>query len=374
MVSTHETTSGVTGKDDSVQLETLSRRFNRKVALARTVLFAERLWPRVIPSLCTGGLFLTTSWLGLWHALPPQGRMGGLALFAAVTVISPLLVKTKSLIVTRRDAIDRIDAALGDPSRPALMMDDDIPAESSPANRQLWNSHKLQMMEQWVDKIRIALPHSDVRQRDRYFSRYLIAASVAASAIFAGDQRLPRIMEAFNWTAPVLPVTAKAWVNPPEGFKDQTLVFTQDSPETAQDGQKYDAHKGSTMTIVVFDRNAPVSLNGTPVSLAREVIPKEGSQDRPTYHYEFSLQQGPVTIAVGPSLRWQIAVGSDDAPTATIGKIAPSPKETGSLDIEFNQKDDFGINESIIRIVPSQKKDGDATPLPSSNIPKIDLR
>lgn len=81
--------------------ETLRTRFNNTVRKATLVLFVERAWPRAVPALCTGGLFTSASCFGLWHALPPGGRMAGVAAFALALAVAPIIPKAKSLFVNR---------------------------------------------------------------------------------------------------------------------------------------------------------------------------------------------------------------------------------------------------------------------------------
>ena len=374
MVSTQKTGTNSIDGTTGARLQTLTRRFNSKVARAQAAIFVERLWPRAVPPLCVSGLFLTTSWIGLWHALPAQGRMAGVLAFGAAAALSPLFVKAKTLLVTKEDALNRLDDALNDPTRPAHMINDRVHDDSSAEKKEIWAAHRLQLLETWLDKIDVARPRSDVPRRDPYYSRYLIAASVALAAVFAGDLREPRLAEAFNWQAPIIPIKAKAWVNPPENFKNEALVLTQDTPELSPDGQKRTAHKNSTMTIVVFDRKVPVAVNGIAVPLAKEILPKNGTQDKPTYHYELKLDQGEAVVTVGSTLRWKIDVGADNAPSATLDSIGVNKQEPNTLELQYREKDDFGVQESSIAIIPPAQKDPGATPLPSITLPRIELR
>src|SRR5204862_420831 len=74
-------------------IEEARRKLARALSWTRHALLWEKLWPRLASALVVFGLFLTASWLGLWIALPPFGRVTGVLLFALLLLagLSPLL-------------------------------------------------------------------------------------------------------------------------------------------------------------------------------------------------------------------------------------------------------------------------------------------
>ena len=46
----------------------------------------ERLWPWIVAALVTVSVFVTLSFAGLWHVLPPFARAAGVVLFVVAVV------------------------------------------------------------------------------------------------------------------------------------------------------------------------------------------------------------------------------------------------------------------------------------------------
>ena len=126
-------------EDGSAAAEALAAaRIEAALRRARLALFWEALWPRLVPLLCLGALFLVASWLGLFPALPDFLRFSLVALFgvSALLLLVPLL---RIRWPDRAAAMDRLVRESGTPHRPVAAFSDRLAAPSDdPLTLALW--------------------------------------------------------------------------------------------------------------------------------------------------------------------------------------------------------------------------------------------
>lgn len=371
MVSTQDTGTISTTGFDAQRYEALDRRFNAIVKKTQTTMMLERLWPRTVAPLLTGGLFLTTSWLGLWHNLPPGGRMGGVAAFAFLGAASALPLALKKLRVTRLEAIARLDAENGDGRQPAFMLNDRLAADASGGAQHMFAVNRLRLLEEWVDKFSAGRRKSHISSAPVY----AMAAAIAVTGFSAGPHRMDRLTEAFNWKTPPIPVIAKAWITPPDNFRDSAIILDQNSKDDSHGGTKMEAHKSSKMTIIIFDNDTRLTVNGVAQTATKAFVVKDQAQGKSTFQYELNLAEGDNKIVINNEIFWKISVAPDVAPTAAITGIVPNQKDANAPELEYTEKDDYGINDSrVIVTLPAAPAPG-ATPLPSTGtIAPVPLR
>ena len=372
MVSAQNTGTITTNGFDAEKYKTLSTRFNAIVKKTQATMMMERLWPHTIAPLCTGGLFITTSWLSLWHSLPPVGKMAGLGAFAVLTAasVTPFFFKGKSLLITRAEAITRLDETLKDPRQPAFMLNDRLATHSDQEAQVVWDLGRLRMLEEWVDKFTVERKKSNFS----IIPLIAIAASVAVTGYTAGPHRLDRIKEAFHWQVPPIPIIAKAWISPPDNFRDGALVLDQNTKDSTHGGEALEAHKNSKMTIVIYDTNTTIMLNGAPLVATKTNITKDGGQTKSTFQYDIDLVEGKNAININNEIFWNITVGADNAPSANIKGFEEDKKNPGVHSIIVDEKDDYGVRESELTIIIPDAPNPEAIPLPSGKIPSIQLR
>ncbi len=375
-------TSEPTPEKTDKEIETLTAQFGRAVRRSRAVLFLERAVPRALPPLYTSGIFLSASWAGLWLPLPPAARIAGVVAFAAALAASPLLAKTKSLLVSRDDALKRLDANAGDPTRPAQTLGD-RPSPGSPESaKELWNLHLVRTWEKWGGKFDAGRPNINIAARDPYYFRYTVALAMAITAAMAGEHRVERITEAFNWASPPAaaqpaastqqaPVKVKAWVTPPDNIDAAPLYLNEGTRDQTQGGSKLSAHESSIMTIQVEGENK-VTVNGEALT-AKKVITPRAAGGKPTYQYEVTLTKEDTVVEIANGPTWKLAVTQDHDPSVTLDRVSPNEKNIKSLDVTCAAKDDYGVKEGEVVIrIPGGQAPG-ATPLPSGKLPPIPL-
>jgi len=362
----------------------IAAKFNRIVRRAQAAILWERLWPKTVPVLGTGALFMSASWAGLWGVLPPEGKIAGVLLFSAAALAAPFLVKSGSLRVTRSEAIRRIDKNHGEERRHAQTLNDRL-NESYPEDAQeLWKLHVKNTWEKSQDKLKAGKPSPGMNRRDPFSIRYaLIAATIITGAI-AGDQRFERVSEAFNWSAPVAPIPrleVRAWVNPPELINRRPTPLQDRGPRSAEEAaqDKINVHQSSLLTIVVAGTEARVTINGETVPLKQTIGTAEGlAEGRQGYQYEVTLPPGEIHVKVENGPDWVFDVPRDHAPQVDVNTVRTvkdnEPGAPPRLQIECSAEDDHGVKEGEVIIrQPGNDNDEGATPLPSSTLGPIPL-
>ncbi len=376
MASDETTLKGDNRSETDRDYKKLSSQFNRVVRWAQAAIFWERLWPRLVPPFCTGGIFLSASWAGLWQPLPPEARMAGALTFAAAFLASPFLMKTKSLHVTKKDALKRLDGHIGDPARPAQTLADNVAVASPPVAHALWRAHLEGVWDKWAGQFKAGRPRSDVPRRDPYNIRYAILLCTMLTAAVAGEYRAERLTEAFNWAAPVTvvaPLKVKAWVMPPENIQTPPLYLTEKTQDYTQGGGKLLAHQTSTLTILTFGEETEIFVNGAKVPVQKTILSDGDSQEKSTFQYEIQLTEKDTIVAIKKGPQWHFEVAPDTAPTVRINSIDTPEKDPGRLEVTCIAKDDYGIHEGVLIIERSGAVDPESRPLPSGKLPIFPL-
>lgn len=356
--------------------------FTRAVGRARTALFWERLWPRVVPPLSVTALFLSASWAGVWGMAHPYGRMAGVLAFTLALAASPWRFKTGSLAVSRDEALKRLDHNLGDPVNPAQKLGDRPSSGSSVQEKELWNLQMSNLWARWGDKFEAGTPKPGMAARDPYHLRFFIALTMAISAATSSGPRLEQIKQAFDWTLPAPPAPAKAplqvraWVTPPDNIPKAPLQMTEATRDDTQGGEKLEAHQTSTLTIMTYGSATNITVNGQPLAVQKEIPQGEGKTG---YQYEVKLQDAQTIVAIERGPTWHISIVQDNAPVVTLqGITTPTtpgpagPKDSKGIDIDYRAKDDYGYQGEIIVKMPG-KPDPAAKPLPSAQVPVFTL-
>ena len=146
----------------------LARRVGVKRALARSVLFAERLLPLFLPVLSIAALFVALAWFGVYREVPDLVRLAivFVLVFAFVASFLPLL-KLKLPNIAEADRL--LEERNGLAHQPVAVQDDQLAAET-PFARALWQEHQRRMAER-IAALDAGLPQPDIARYDRYALR-----------------------------------------------------------------------------------------------------------------------------------------------------------------------------------------------------------
>jgi hypothetical protein len=362
--------TGISQTTDLSAAKRPSREFERVVLRARAAIMWERLVPQAVPVAAVGGLFLSASWLGLWGALPPQGRIAGVALFAAAALAAPLLGRTKFPYASKRDAIARIDAIANDPQRPAQTLSGKI-GYGDETTRGLWEMHQQRLREKWAGRLRAGKPQPVVRG---LYPALAIAVMTAASAFLAGPQMDARLNAAFDWAVPppvIPPANVKAWVTPPDYTHQAPVYLTLpgQQQQVATQDNKLSIPEGSVLTLLSLDGATTLTRDGGEIPAPKLIHSRK--QDTARYEIKLTGNDNCITVKNGPT--WCFSVVPDNAPTVTLDVVRPGRKSDEPLELSCTATDDYGIELGDAEIEVIEKGPEGAKPLPNAKIPEAPL-
>lgn len=322
----------------------IARTIDRAIVRARLVLFWERLWPRLMPALIVGGLFLLASMAGFWSVVPDWLRVLTLAVFALAGIAA--LVPFASLrIPGRAEAIRRLESASGQPHRPATAFLDRLSGDDAdPATRAVWEAHRARLIAGFAE-LRTGTPEPGVAKRDPYGFRFLLALLLVVTLIATGGG-VDRIGEAFRGgmatAAEAAAIRIDAWAEPP-AYTDRPSIFL--TGNTARDDTEAITVPEGTQVIV---RIAGDTLNDVAVLHAgggADTALSAGETGTGPREYRVALQaDGAISVLESGIQRagWQFVVIPDRPPEIEI-LAGPSRANAGGLQIAYRYTDDYGI-------------------------------
>jgi hypothetical protein len=332
-------------------------------------LLVERVLPRLVPPAIMTGLFASASWVDIWTHIPHQARPYVLASYALLTLASPLLTRGKSVIVRKKDALRHLDREAGaENAFPATALRAHAPAGVPPDSLQAWNHQQDKLLQKWVPQLRAHKPAPDIARQ----WVYALAASTLAvlgTGLAAGDQRIPRLMEALNSTAPPVvlpPPDVKAWVAPPKGFKGLAAQYLEEGKALEP------AHKKSILYVTVLGSQPNVTLNGRVIEPLRTSAADKGGQAT-TQYAPTELGEGVNEVSVAGGPVWKIDVSPDNAPVASIDAAGIAAGEDGTLALKCTKADDFGVTGGkVVLSLPGGAADQTGV-LPAARLPGLTL-
>jgi uncharacterized protein (TIGR02302 family) len=322
------------------------------LALARTrrVLLWEGFWPVLVALLSTAGIFIAVSWAGLWIALPPYGRIAGVAFFALL-LIAALVPAIRVRIPGLRDAVSRLDRAALNAHRPATALTDKLATKTEdPLSQALWRAH-IERTAEAAKKLRAGLPQPRLALRDPFAFRAAILLAVVATFFVADSDRTRRIAAAFDWTGALTPKLYRvdAWITPP--------IYTARAPVLLA-GIRHDEAAPGEVPQVAVPAGSLLIVRGTNLDAldlaiegqleeqpnpnpdaAKTGIDKTGIERhfRITGDARLSVKGLPVGEA-----KWSFRAIPDRAPVIEFGKD-PEIAGRSALSLTYRMEDDYGV-------------------------------
>jgi len=332
----------------------------RALQRARGSLLWERLWPALAAVATVLGLFLALSWAGLWLVLPPMARTAGVAIFAVLAILAafPLL---RLRVPTRRDALDRVDKASGEPHRPATALTDKMAANGhDPVAQALWQAHRERALLS-ARKLRSGWPSPRIGLRDPLAVRALVLLLAVASFIAAGSDRDKRVLAAFDWHGVVPPKNFRvdAWVNPPSYTGRPPVMLTG----VANDESAVSVPSGSVLVVratgnVHLDVSAKGGLEPAPAD-QNAALPAGSEEHRLIIKGDGSAA---VHGVLGSDHVWHFAAIPDKPPTIELTKD-PERQARGALRLDYKMEDDYGVVEAKALLALKDTANAGAHPL-----------
>jgi uncharacterized protein (TIGR02302 family) len=337
---------------------------------AKLVILWERVWPRLVLFLGIFGGVLAVSWLGFWQVVPYWARFGGV-----LFVLALLLVAAWPLLTIRRpsdqEALRRIDRATEGGHRPATALADDLATSDDPFAKALWEEHRTRVAAA-AGRLRTGIPMPRMPSLDRYAIRALALLLIVPAFFLAGEERTQRLLTAFDWRAPPVPVNYRidAWVTPPPyTARPPVILPTRRSGEgapaanAAAEPDVFKVPAGSIVTLRVAGlADVAVKPEGG-VAAAPAPERAEGAAAAPAQtaanlaETRWTVTQNGTLSVSGsgaPPLAWRFEAIPDGAPTIAFER-APQTDQRNQFVLSYKVEDDYGVKEAeaTLSLAPS---------------------
>lgn len=362
----------------------LARRVAWKRSLARSVLFVERLMPRLLPMLGVAALFLAFAWFGLFRLMPDMVRWALLIAFG-VGFAATLLPIARLRWPASADADRLLEERNHLPHQPVAVQDDAL-SHDTPFARALWKEHQIRMAER-IAALDAGLPQPDIARHDRHALRAVPALLLVAAFGFSFSNGAGTIGDAFRpASAPVdsaLDLRIDAWLTPPS-YTGRAPIFLTGGADGSTTGLSLPQHSQLTVRLTGGDgqevvtytptsQAEPVALVSEEIAAAREKATDEAQQQQdaraagqpssqlPQRRTYLMTLDGSGELAINGQT-WTFDVIPDQPPEIAFDK-QPRRAVNGALEISFKGKDDYGIREAQALIEPVDAPEADATPL-----------
>jgi uncharacterized protein (TIGR02302 family) len=339
---------------------------------ARLALAWERGWPHLARLLTVIGLFLAASWAGLWVAFPFTVRIVAFAGFVLLA-LAALVPAIRFRWPTREDALRRLDRGTGIAHRPATALTDTLKSQD-PLTQALWQEQRLRTLAS-IKRIRAGLPSPRLALHDPWALRALVVVLMVATFIAAGNDRLSRIVAAFDWDGAfsAANVRVDAWVTPPPYTSRPSVILSASTSKDApppSDAGPVSVPAGSTLIVRSSGGRLDVSAAGGVTEIPVTENAPQGTNER-----RFTIASDGTAHVRSPSgqPQWTFKALRDRAPAISLAKD-PERQAKGALLLSYKLEDDYGVTEAHAQFAPraNAKQDG-AAALPLYDPPSITL-
>jgi len=355
-----------TGKEAPRRAEgpRLPPRVERRIRVARAILFWEALWPVLWPPAGVGGIFLVLALFDVFAGLPLGIHWAILAGFGGLMAWMLWRGLMGFRWPDREAALRHLEQVSGLTHQP-LGAYEDAPAPGT-GDAALWRAHQRWVAER-IRKLKLGFTSPGLASHDPYALRAAVALLLAIAFLGTSGGQMKRIAAAL---LPGLGVekafSVEAWITPP--------AYTGQAPIYLEDQQPAD-HPATAERKLVVPENSVLSLRVHGLKNAPSLEAGQGDRGRPeplrhmggtnytidtkiTASTEFALTQG------GRMMRgWEVDVVADRKPRIALTK--PIEKTaTGSLRFAYKVDDDYGVTSAEARIalvLPPQQTSAAAT-------------
>ena len=365
----------------------LARRVAWKRALARAVLFLERLIPRLLPVVGVAALFLAFAWFGLFRLMPDMIRWVLLAAFGIAFAVA-LLPIARVRWPAPADADRLLEERNHLPHQPVAVQDDAL-SHDTPFARALWKEHQIRMAER-IAALDAGLPQPDIARHDRHALRAIPALLLVIAFGFSFSNGAGTIGDAFRPAAAPLDLAPDlridAWLTPPSYTGRPPVFLTGDATGAAA---PLSQPQHSKLTVRLTGGNGEETVTFRPaaqaepvVLMSEEAIAAEKAKTGDAQASQVAVPATPATPPAGqfPQRRtylmsldgsgelavngrtWTFDVIADRPPEIAFDK-QPRRAVNGALEISFKGKDDYGIRDAEAIIEPVDAAEADASPL-----------
>ncbi|MEO1141495.1 MAG: TIGR02302 family protein, partial [Pseudomonadota bacterium] len=344
-------------------------------AAAWSVLSWESLWPLLVPLFLTICVFLTFSWAGGWrylHGLESNAviwlvRGGFVAAFVASLYPIRKFAKPSDQEITTR-----IEQRSGLADRPMTAQTDELAMGTEDEFAfALWREHRARMAERLQD-MTAGTPAPKANRFDPFALRAMVPVLVFAALFFSYSPLGGRVADVYAvpQTTEQLLTRMDAWINPPSYTRKPPIYLSLN-----QDGQTargLNVPEGSEF-FLRFVGEGDVSVTTSVADGDVAVTPKEKEASAAETEFSFILEDDTVVRLnhrENVLAQWGITLLPDEKPEILFSKH-PSSALSGSLELSYSVKDDYGVVSAEAEIKSLEAVGEGARPIVEP--PKVDL-
>ena len=326
----------------------------RRRKLAWVALLWERTWPALWPPTAVLVVFLALALIEVPSALGGWWHVALLAVFALAFVFAAWRALPKLGLPDERASKRRLETASGLVHRPLTTIEDRLAIGGRDlAARALWQAHLENTLAR-LGRIRVGWPRPGVGERDVHGLRAAVfLLAVFALAVGHGDVsgRLARAMQPdFDRPAQVA-AEIEAWINPP--------AYTGAPPfqlaARAEGAGPFRIPTGSDVLARVYGGAGRVELLVDDAVVAFRAIDALNHELKHPLKAarRLAIRQGGLVIAA-----WAVETVPDTAPEIAFA-ADPVATPRGSLAIDVEARDDYGLGEARLEIRLAEGGEGE---------------
>ncbi len=331
------------------------------VAVARAILFWERLWPALLPAVAPVFLFSVLSLFGVWRGAPAGLHWAAIALALAATLYLAFRYFAGIEWPSRREALIRLEED-GRARHAPLRALEDKPFAGD-ADDPFWRAHLAESARR-ARSARLDKPKATVDARDPFALRFAAVGLLVVALVVAGDERGARLAEGLRPSGILKDglSVADLWIEPPAYTGKAPIYLLRAGEPLSGLRDQMNAPEGST---VVAQINSAL-----PHRLSFETGNGETAAERDDDASEGSAARTRLVIAESGLLRFRLAGEEGQWPLGAVGDRAPiiqfleDPAATDDARVALAVAidDDYGVTgaELSMRLAPDQRRPLDA--------------
>lgn len=339
------------------------------------VLAWEKLWPLLVPAFMVACVYLIFSWVGGWRYLDTDETQTALwisrVLFGLVFIASlwplRLFIRPQSEEITRR-----IEVKSNLEHRPITAQSDEMAmGENDDFAQALWREHKTRMSGQ-LQNITAGAPSPQANRFDPFAIRAILPVLAFAAFFMSFSSIGGKLSDSYlrQESSAELLTRMDAWINPP-AYTSKSPIYLSLS-QTDQTIKSLSVPEGSDFFLRIIGNSDVKLLRGEQTNETL-IQPEKNEENTEEVEYKFTLEEDSVirlTHRDEELAQWGIALIKDKAPEIAFAEH-PKAALSGSLELGYNVKDDYGV-VSARAIIKSLEE---ANPLarPLIEAPEVDL-
>jgi uncharacterized protein (TIGR02302 family) len=323
-------------------------RIERRIALARAAIWWERVWPRLWPATGIIAAFIALALFGVFAHLP--AIVHALVLMAVFGAAGYFLYGNFERFHTPgwNDGARRLERDSALSHRPLTERHDQLAAGHGDALAEgLWRAHMRALLAR-QDRLKFAIPHASIADRDPYFLRYAALTLLAIALLVAGSESRSRLAAAFSIGGAAPTATLEAWIDPPP--------YTGEAPLYLPHGainRTIAVPAGSTLALRVHGGRSTPQIIYAPRPAHAPAFGGQGedysANGKITHDAKIGVSAGGQMLA-----QWHIRAIPDEAPSITFAK-PPSRTERDAVKFAFTAGDDYGVTSARAVIRPAKR-------------------